>query len=358
MVSRQDAMLTTKEQKILEAGSSLLALLAIASLAILVGGRMAEQQRRVGLLKAVGSTPGLVAAILWAEYLALALVAAVVGLVVGRVAAPLLTNPGAGLLGAAGAPQLSVTTVGLVLALAVAVATLATLVPALRAARTSTVAALTDTARQPRRRGRLVAWSARLPVPWLLAARIVSRRPRLFVLGAVSIAVTTSGIVAVLFAHATVAVGQFGGSASRANYDRFDVGFISRDARVDSVLTVVSVMLAALAVANVVFIVRSTIQDNRHASAITRALGTTPEQLAASLSLAQIAPSFVGALLGIAGGYGMFTVANNGGTVAFPAAWTLLVAFVGTVVAVAGITAVPARLGGRVPVVEVLRSDA
>lgn len=357
MIARQDAMLTAKEQKILEVGSSLLALLAIASLAIVVGGRMAEQHRRVGLLKAMGSTPGVVAAILWAEYLAVAIVAAAVGLAVGRLAAPLLTSPGAGLLGTAGAPELSVTTVSLVLALAVAVATLATLVPALRAARTSTVAALTDTARQPRRQGRLVAWSARLPVPWLLAARIVARRPRRFVLGAASIAVTVSGIVAVLFAHASVAAGQFGRTANRPNFDRSDVGFISQTARIDSVLTVVSVMLVVLAVANVVFIVRSTIQDNRHSSAITRALGATPEQLSASLSLAQLAPSVAGALLGVAGGYGMFLVANGGGSITFPPIWTLLVAFAVSVVAVAGITAVPARFGGRIPVVEVLRSD-
>ena len=89
-------MLTAKEQKILEVGSFLLALLAIASLAVLVGGRLAEQHRRVGLWKAVGSTPGLVAALVWAEYLAVAIVAAVIGLVVGRRAAPLLTNRGRG----------------------------------------------------------------------------------------------------------------------------------------------------------------------------------------------------------------------------------------------------------------------
>ena len=133
-------MFTAKEQENLEVGSSLLALLAIASRAILVGGRIAEQHRRVGFWKAVGSTPGPVAALVWAEYLAVA-IAAAIGLVVGRRAAPLLTNPGAGLLATAGAPQLSVTTVGPVLARAVVVATLATPVPALEAARTSTVAA-------------------------------------------------------------------------------------------------------------------------------------------------------------------------------------------------------------------------
>ena len=134
-------MFTAKEQENLEVGSSLLPLRAIASRAILVGGRMAEQHRRVGFWKAVGSTPGLVAALVWAEYLAVAIAAAAIGLVVGRRAAPLLTNPGAGLLATAGAPQLSVTTVGPVLARAVVVATLATPVPALEAARTSTVAA-------------------------------------------------------------------------------------------------------------------------------------------------------------------------------------------------------------------------
>ena len=68
---------------------------------------MAEQTRRVGLLKAVGGTPGLVAAVLLAENLLLALVAAAAGLAAGWLAAPLLTSPGAGLVGAPGAPSLT-----------------------------------------------------------------------------------------------------------------------------------------------------------------------------------------------------------------------------------------------------------
>jgi hypothetical protein len=40
----------------------------------------------------------------------------------------------------------------------------------------------------------------------------------------------------------------------------------------------------------------------------------------------------------------MFTEANQGGSIVFPAAWTFLVAVVITVVAVAGITAIPARV--------------
>ena len=55
--------LVRNEQRALMIGSWLLGLLAVASVAVLVGGRMTEQTRRVGLLKAVGSTPGLVAAV-------------------------------------------------------------------------------------------------------------------------------------------------------------------------------------------------------------------------------------------------------------------------------------------------------
>jgi len=77
------ANLVKNQRRALLTGAWLLALLAIASVAVLVGGRMADQIRRVGLLKAVGGTPGLVAAVLLAEYVAVALLAAVAGLAIG-----------------------------------------------------------------------------------------------------------------------------------------------------------------------------------------------------------------------------------------------------------------------------------
>ena len=67
----------------------------MASVAVLAGGRMAATERRVGLLKAVGGTPMLVAAVLLAEYLVVALGAAVAGLLAGWLVAPLLASPGA-----------------------------------------------------------------------------------------------------------------------------------------------------------------------------------------------------------------------------------------------------------------------
>src|SRR5580693_5939114 len=323
MISHQDGLVIAQEQKILLVGSWLLALLAVGSLAIVVGGRMAEQNRRVGLLKAVGGTPALVAGVLLAEYLALAVVAGAAGLVVGRLTAPLLTNPGTGLL---------------------------------RAARTSTVDALADAARPPRRHARLIAYSARLPVPLLLALRLTSRRPRRVLLSGLSIAVTVSGIVAVLFAHATLTVSP-SGPAGTADPGLSDVGFISQTARENRVLLLITVMLIALAAVNVIFTTWATVQDSRHAAAVTRALGASAGQFITGLSAAQILPAIGGALAGIAGGYALFTAANQGPSASQPPAWWLVTAVLGTLVAVAGLTAVPARLATRRPVAEALQGD-
>ena len=144
-------------QILLMIGAWLLGLLAVASVSVLVGGRMADQTRRVGLLKAVGGTPSLVAAVLLAEYVLVAIVAAAAGLAVGSLSAPLLTESGAGLVGGARTPSITLSTVGLVIAMALGVAVAATAVPAMRAARTSTVHALADAARPPRRTGWLIA---------------------------------------------------------------------------------------------------------------------------------------------------------------------------------------------------------
>ena len=74
-IAQQDNNLILNEQRVLIVGSWLLSLLAVASVAVIVGGRLAEQTRRVGLLKAVGGTPRLVALVLLGENLLLALAA-------------------------------------------------------------------------------------------------------------------------------------------------------------------------------------------------------------------------------------------------------------------------------------------
>jgi putative ABC transport system permease protein len=347
---RNDATeLARDSQILLLIGAWLLGLLAVASLSVLVGGRMADQTRRVGLLKAVGGTPSLVAAVLLAEYLLVAVVAAAAGLAIGTLCAPLLAESSSGLVGSAGTPSLTWSTLALVTAVALAVAVLATAVPAVRGARSSTVDALADAARPPHRTGWLIAVSTRLPVPLLLALRAAARRPRRLVLAVLSIAVTVSGVYVLLVFNAVLGTPTLTG---RYTEPQLEV--------LRHVLLVWTVILLTLAAVNAVVITWATVLDNRHTSALARALGATPQDVTIALAAAQVLPTLVGAVLGVfPGGFALFALiiaitGGDSGTATLPSLWQLVAVVLATVLVVAALTAVPARLGGRRPVTDSL----
>jgi putative ABC transport system permease protein len=346
-IKQQSAQLVATQRRVLLTGAWLLGLLAVASVAVLVGGRMADQIRRVGLLKAVGGTPSLVAAVLLAEYVVVALLAAAAGLALGRLSAPLLIDSSAGMLGRATPPPLTLSTVGLVTAVALAVAVAATFVPAVRAARTSTVRALADSARAPGRTAGLIALSARLPVPLLLGLRAAARRPRRAILAGISIAISVSGVVAALTAHAQLNSHQ-PGPGSALNSFRAD--------RLDHVLLLITITLVTLAAVNAIFITWATALDARRSSALARALGATPEQVSAGLSVAQVLPALAGAALGIPGGIALFAAVSDTDTIA-PPLWQLLAVVPGTVLVIAALTAIPARFSARRPAGEILQAE-
>jgi len=341
--------LARDSQILLLIGTWLLGLLAIASLSVLVGGRMADQTRRVGLLKAVGATPSLVAAVLLAEYILVAIVAAAAGLTIGTLTAPLLTESSAGLVGSAGTPSMTLSTIIWVLAAALGVAVVATAVPAVRAARSSTVNALADAPRPPRRIGWLIAISARLPVSLLLALRVAGRRPRRVVLGIAIIAITVSGIYVLLILNTFLTTQPLTGG-----YDDAQVKVLRH------VLLVWSVILLSLAAVNAIVITWATVLDNRHSSALARALGATPGEVSTALAAAQVLPALVGAVLGVfPGGIVLFNGINsvaggNSDTATLPSLWQAVVLVLATLLVVAALTSVPARLGGRRPVTETL----
>jgi len=352
-IQSSSGLLVQDEQSVISPGAWLAGLLAIASVAVLAGGRMAERTRRVGLLKAIGGTPETVAVVLLAENLDLALDAAAAGLAIGWLAGPLVASPGAALVGTPGAPAVTLPIVGLVVAMAVVVALASTLAPAIRAARTSTVSALATVsyhagARSPRRRPRLIALSARLPVPLLLGLRLVARRPRRALLSTASVAVTATGIVAVLAFHATVRLKTVG-LANGLNDPVVD--------RDEQMLLILTVVLVALTVLNAICAAWATVLDARHASALARALGASPQQVTAGIAAAQVLPAVPGALLGIPLGIGLFAVAAQGvGVVVPPVSW-LAAAVLGTLAAVAVLAAIPARIGARRPVSPILQAE-
>jgi putative ABC transport system permease protein len=341
------ATLVVQEQQVITPASWLLGLLAIASVGVVAGARMAEQDKRVGLLKAAGGPVPLVAVVLLAEHLLVALVGAVAGLAAGWLVAPLLTSPGASLVGSPGAPPLTWSTVAIVGAAAVVVAAISTVVPTVRAARSSTTAALAGAARPPRRGAWLIRLSACLPVPLLLGLRLVTRRPRRALLSAASFTVTVTTIVAVMTFHATV-----GKLSSQPG--PLDPGH----ARVSEVLLVVTVVMGILAAANAIFTTWATVLDTRRFSAIVRSLGATPGQAMAGLAVAQLLPAMAGALLGIPAGAQLYAVVQGSGPAGGIPAWWLLVLVLGLLVAVTGLTAVPARAGVRWPVAAVLGQES
>jgi putative ABC transport system permease protein len=329
----------------------LLALLAIASVTVLVGRRLSEYAPRVGLLKAVGGTPSVVAATFLAENLVLALLAAIVGLVAGWLASPLVTQPGNALVGSAGTSSLSLSTAALVIAVALFVALAATLVPSIRAARSSTVAAMNDVARPPRRRGTLIRLSSRLPIPALFGLRLVARRPRRALLSTANVAVTVTGIVTVLAFHA-FASGKLA-SSSALTAGGLSNPVINRD---EQMLTIITVMLVTLAALNAVFTTLATVHDARRSSALMRALGARVGQVSEGLVVAQVLSALPGAILGIPLGYVLFKLAVHGGRLP-PATW-LVATVVGTLFVMACLTIVPALIGSREPVTEVLQFEA
>lgn len=64
-------------------------------------------------------------------------------------------------------------------------------------------------------------------------------------------------------------------------------------------LTVITIMLVALAVLNAVFTTWATVLDARRSSALMRALGARESQVSAGLVVAQVLSALPGAIVGI-----------------------------------------------------------
>ncbi len=114
-------------------------------------------------------------------------------------------------------------------------------------------------------------------------------RPRRGVLNALSIAVTVTGIVAILASHTFNARGH-------AGLDNLKID------RLNDLAVIITVMLVILAAANTTFITWATVVDARQSSALAHAFGATPRQVSAGLSAAQLLPALPGIIVGIPGG--------------------------------------------------------
>ncbi len=344
-IADTDGRLVERAHLALQVGSWLLTALALASVASIVAGRVVDQRRRVGLLKAVGAGPAMVAAVHLAEYLVIGLAAAGTGLAAGWFAAPALTNPGAGLLGAVGVHPPALHTVAAAIVLALAIAAAATVAPVVRAATTDTVHALADAAAPPRRRRWRVWLSRRLPTALLIGVRINARRPRRARLVMVNTLVTTTTLVAAVM--------------SQAQNQQFRLGDVElpdpRDPRANQALLIVIVVLCVLALINAIVSTWSAVLDARQPLAVARTLGATPAQAGAGLAVAQLLPAILGVVAGVPAGIGLYVTVAVGDGRYPPDSW-LFATGLGVLLAIAVLTAIPAMAVARRPVANSLQS--
>ncbi|TDD87955.1 ABC transporter permease [Actinomadura darangshiensis] len=344
-ISGQNFVMLRDSQPILVVGSWLLSFLAIGGVATLAAGRAAKQTRRVGLLKAVGATPGLIAAVLLTEYLALALLADAVGLTIAHFTTPAIVNPSASLLTTTTGP--SGDTIFLTTVVALGVAALTTIGPTLRALRTGTVSALADTAHRPRHRAWLNRVSALLPTSLLLGLRLIARRPGRAVLHGCNIATTLIVVSAMLMIHAQPVKG----------YPGSPMATHAQTAQARHLLLAVTAAVIALAIVNTVTITWAFAQEARPTMAIARTLGATPGQITAGLSAAQLLPALPSVIVGVPLGVQVFLLFNRGDA-AMPPGWWLIAAGVASLLATAALTALPARAAARRSVAQTLSAEA
>ncbi|MFK0247798.1 FtsX-like permease family protein [Amycolatopsis azurea] len=328
-----------RAQEALLIGGWLLTVLAVSGVAGIVAGRIAGQRRRVGLLKAVGAGPVMIAIVHLAEYLVIGFAAAGAGLTAGWLAAPALIQPSSGLLDTGEVQPPTVHTVAAVAGLALAIAVAATLAPAVRAATTGTVTALADSATPPRRSRWRVRLSRHLPATLLIGVRINARRPHRAWLVTVNSLITTTTLVAVLMNQSQEASFDVGG-AELAN---------PQAERIGQAVLVVTVVLCVLAMLNTLVSTWTAVLDTRRPLAVARTLGATPGQAGTGLAVAQLLPAIPGVVAGIPCGLGLFLFAWRGQPQYPPGFW-LVTPGLGILFTIAICAAVPALTIARRPV--------
>jgi ABC-type lipoprotein release transport system permease subunit len=322
-----------------------------AVVAILVGARASEQHREIGLLKAVGLTPRQVTAVFALESAALGLVSVVIGFAVGALLAPRLAVTGAQTM--LGSPTTAASPWHLVVA---GIPVLLVLIASARAStrrssRFSVLQAIQSGAPTPALRSRLARTIARssLPLPLILGLQdLLARRHRALRLGG-AIALAGAAIVFALSMKATLDA-QPAGEPSDVGAE-LPVLVYALDA---VLLLITATTLAAVALLSV----RERIRDY----GVLKTIGLTPRQITSSLVGAHAVLALIAAALSIPIGIGLYLAVYQGtggdseDLVMAPWWWLALVP-IGTLLMVAAVTGLPARLATRIPTADALRYE-
>ena len=328
--------------------------LTIGTAVILVAGRMAAQIRQVGTLKAVGATPGQVACVLLVEYLSVALLATALGLAVGTLLTPQVARVTDVLaVYGAQAPPITWPLAAAAFAVTTALVVLATVRPALRGVRRSTLRSLGSNARPPHRPGRLMRAITMLPLPlpaWL-GLRAANRRRGRFLANTLGLTIGITLLIMALGLRTGVDNFRRPGVFIDAPDPISRAADIAEQGRVSSLGFTVAAILIALALINATVAAVFAAHDHARNHAIMRTIGTTPAQTVTAFLAAQLTACLLACVLGIPLGIAFYESSTRGPL--GPIGLSLLT-YVATVVAVltlyAIIAAIPARLLARRPI--------
>jgi putative ABC transport system permease protein len=336
------------------AAGILLAILTIATAAVLVAGRMSERIRQVGTLKAVGVTPRQIVLALLLEYGAVAFVATAIGIGVGVLLAPAIADSSVTILGTP-QPRLTWVQVAVVGGVALLVVLIGTVRPTFRGVRRSTVSSLSSGARAPRRPGPLSRWASRvgLPITAVLGLRSSWRRPGRLV---TNVAGLTFGVAMIIVALALRdSLDLLNGAASEPGHTASDAAVGVLYEQIRAIVLGAALLLVTLGAVNAFIVASFAARDGARSHAAIRAVGGTPRQTVISLIVSQFGACAFALVLGIPLGLGLWSLMEGGdlpetGVSAFA---LLLVAVIVPIV-FATVVSVPARRLANRPVAPLL----
>ena len=329
----------------------LLLIVAFVVVGILVGARVSDQHREIGLLKAAGFTPRQVGAVFALESTVLGLVAAALGFVLGSTLAPRLAAPSAETM--LGSPTIAANPWHILVAscLVLPVLLAGALTSTRRSTRFSVLEAIRAGSSSPPN-SRLAGAVARsvLPLTVALGLKDLLARGRRALLLAAAIVLTGAVVVVALSLDATLDAQAATGKTSDIP-DELPLLLYTLD-------TVLLLITLTTLVAVALLSVRERIRDY----GVLKAIGLTPGQITATAISAHAALALVASLLAVPLGAGLFlalawvTSGTTEDAVVAPLRSLALIP-IGTVLVVVAATIVPARLATRIRTSDALRYE-
>jgi putative ABC transport system permease protein len=314
---------------------------------------MAAQTRQIGTLKAVGVTPRQVVLVLLVENLTLAGLATAVGLAAGRVIGPRLASTSLTVFGRPETPALTWRRVAIVAGVAAAVVLLATVRPALRGLRHSTLRSLASGARPPRRPGRVARWAAAAGVPLVgvLGLRSAWRRPGRLLTNAAGLTLAVAMIVVGAGLRASLARLATQGATDAPPGEALSAGAVGDlYDQVRAIVLGTAGLLLVLATVNALIVAAFAARDSARNHATLRAVGATPRQTVATLVASQLGACVLGVALGLPLGLGLWRLMDGGDLPPVDVPATTLLAIAAAVpLAFAALVSLPALRRSRQP---------